>query len=79
MSYVIAATDMLATAAADVAGIGSSLSAANSVAAAPTTAVVAAAEDEVSAAIASLFSSHGQAFQTLSAQAGAFHAQFVRR
>ena len=38
MSYVIAATDMLATAAADVAGIGSSLSAANSVAAAPTTA-----------------------------------------
>ena len=78
MSYVIAATNMLASAAADVAGIGSSLSAARSVAAAPTTAVVAAAEDEVSAAIASLFSGHGQTFQALSAQAAAFHGEFVR-
>ena len=61
MSYVIAATDMLAAAAADVAGIGSSLSEAHAAAAAPTTAVIAAAEDEVSAAIASLFSGHAQA------------------
>jgi hypothetical protein len=68
---------MLAAAAADVAGIGSSLSAAHAVAAAPTTAVIAAAEDEVSAAIASLFSGHGQQFQALSAQAAAFHTQFV--
>ena len=44
MSYVIAAPDMLAAAAADVAGIGSSLSAANAAAAAPTTGVLAAAE-----------------------------------
>ena len=43
MSYVIAMPDTLAAAAADVAGIGSSISAANSAAAAPTTAVVAAA------------------------------------
>ena len=76
MSYVIAAPEMLAAAAADVAGIGSSLSAANSAAAAPTTSVVAAAEDEVSAAIASLFSCHGQQFQALSVQAAAFHAEF---
>jgi PE family len=40
--------------------------------------VIAAAGDEVSAAIASLFSSHGEAFQALSAQAAAFHAQFVQ-
>lgn len=78
MSYVIAGTDVLASVAADVAGIGSSLTADNSVAAARTTAVVAAAEDEVSAAIASLFSGHAQAFQTLSAQAAAFHNQFVQ-
>ena len=61
-----------------MAGIGSSLSAANATAAASTTAVIAAAEDEVSAAIASLFSGHGQQFQALSAQAAAFHAQFVQ-
>jgi hypothetical protein len=62
MSYVIAAPDMLAATAADVAGIGSSLSAANAAAAASTTRVIAAGGDEVSAAIASLFSSHGTAF-----------------
>ncbi len=44
MSYVLAAPDMLAAAASDVAGIGSSLSAANVAAAAPTTGVMAAAE-----------------------------------
>jgi PE family len=40
--------------------------------------VVAAAGDEVSAAIASLFSGHAQAYRSLSAQAAVFHAQFVR-
>ena len=44
MSYVIAAPDMVGTAAADVAGIGSSLSEANAAAMAPTTGVLAAAE-----------------------------------
>ncbi len=78
MSYVIAAPDMVGTAAADVAGIGSSLSEANAAAMAPTTGVIAAAEDEVSAAIASLFSGHGKVFQALSAQAAAFHSQFVQ-
>jgi hypothetical protein len=69
---------MLAAAAADVAGIGSSLSEANAAAAAFTTRVIPAAEDEVSVAIASLFSSHGTAFQALSAQAAAFHSRFVQ-
>ena len=78
MSYVIAAPEMMTAAATDLANIGSTLSEANAAAAAPTTAVVAAAEDEVSAAIASLFSSHGQQFQALSAQAAAFHDQFVQ-
>ena len=78
MSYVIAAPEMLAAAAADVAGIGSSLSEANAAAATQTTGVLAAAEDEVSAAIAALFSAHSQGFQAVSAQAAAFHAQFVQ-
>ncbi|WP_164926778.1 PE family protein, partial [Mycobacterium tuberculosis] len=34
--------------------------------------------DEVSTAIAALFGAHGQAYQALSAQAQAFHAQFVQ-
>jgi hypothetical protein len=78
MSSVHVAPEWVAAAAADVEDIGSTLIEASSLAAARTTAVMAAAEDEVSAAIAALFSGHGQAFQTLSAQASAFHAQFGR-
>ena len=45
---------------------------------APSEGEVAAAGDEVSAGIASLFSSHAQDFQALSTQAVAFHAHFVQ-
>jgi hypothetical protein len=69
---------MLAAAAGDVAGIGSSLRVAHGAAAASTTGVLAAAEDEVSAAIAAVFSAHGQGFQALGAQAAVFHDQFVQ-
>jgi hypothetical protein len=78
MSSVIAAPGLIATGATDLRNIGSTLSAAHAAAALPTTAMVAAAEDEVSAAIAAVFSAHGQGFQTLGAQAAAFHAQFVQ-
>jgi triacylglycerol lipase len=77
MSYVIAAPEMLAAAAADVAGIGSSLSEANAAAATQTTGVLAAAEDEVSAAIAALFSAHGQGFHALGARFTAAAEQFT--
>jgi hypothetical protein len=53
------------------------LSAAHAAAAVPTTSVAVAAGDEVSAAIASLFSSHAQQYQALNAQAAAFHYQFT--
>jgi hypothetical protein len=69
---------VLASAAADLRGIGSALDAAHAAAAAPTTGLLAAGADEVSAAVAALFSGHGQAFQALGGQASAFHAQFVR-
>jgi hypothetical protein len=78
MSYLVAAPEFLASAAADLSNIGATLSAAKSAAAAPTTGVLAAAEDEVSAAIAAMFSAHGRGFQALSAQAAAFHTQFVQ-
>jgi hypothetical protein len=78
MSFVVAAPEFVSAAASDVAVIGSSLTAAHAAAAIPTTAVMAAAGDEVSAAIATLFSGHGQAFQQLSAQAAAFHTEFVQ-
>jgi PE family len=79
MSYLVAAPEFLASAATDLSNIGSRLSEASAAAVAPTTGVLAPAEDEVSAAIAAMFSAHGQGFQALSAQAAAFHDQFVQR
>ncbi len=78
MSFVIAAPEALVAVASDLAGIGSALAEANAAALAPTTALLAAGADEGSAAIAALFGAHGQAYQTVSAQASAFHAQFVQ-
>ena len=78
MSFVIAAPELISTTATDLANIGSTLSTANAAAAATTTEVVAAGADEVSAAVSALFGAHGQAYQAVSAQAAAFHAQFVQ-
>lgn len=78
MSFVIAAPEMVAAAACDLASIGSTISSANASAVAPTTGVIAAAADEVSAAIAALFGAHGQAYHELGAKAAAFHNQFVQ-
>lgn len=78
MSFVTAAPEMLATAAQNVANIGTSLSAANATAAASTTSVLAAGADEVSQAIARLFSDYATHYQSLNAQAAAFHHSFVQ-
>ncbi|WP_211695600.1 PE domain-containing protein [Mycobacterium spongiae] len=77
MSFVNVAPEMVAAAAANLEGIGSTITAANAAVAAQTTEVVAPAADEVSVAIAALFGTHGEAYQTLSAQAELFHRQFV--
>lgn len=77
MSFVLAAPEELVTAASDLAGLGSTLTAAHAAAAAPTTGVLAAAADEVSTQIAALFSQHGLGFQQLSGQALEFHQRFV--
>ena len=73
MSFVIAAPEFLTAAATDLANIGSTIGAANAAAAAPTTSLLAAGADEVSAAVAALFGGHAQSYQALSAQAAAFH------
>ncbi|MCV7099974.1 PE family protein [Mycobacterium palustre] len=77
-SFLVAVPDAVATAAESLAGIASSLSVANSAAAVSTTGLLAAANDEVSTAIAALFSGHAAEYQAMSAQAAAFHAQFVQ-
>jgi PE family len=78
MTYVITAPELLATAATDLATIGSNLDAAHRTAAAATVAVLPAAADEVSASIAQLLSQHAQDYQALAGQAAAFHDQFAR-
>jgi len=78
MSFLVAAPQLLADAASDLAGLGSTIGTANAAAAAPTTGLVPAAADEVSTQIATLFSAHGQGFQRLSTQVAAFHEQFVK-
>ncbi|OPE46840.1 PE family protein, partial [Mycobacterium intermedium] len=78
MSYLFAVPEFVAAAASDLANIGSTLNTASSAAALPTTQVLAAGADEVSAAVAALFSGHAQAYQAVSSQAAAFHAHFVQ-
>ncbi|WP_156781215.1 PE family protein, partial [Mycobacterium gordonae] len=78
MSFVIAAPQHVSAAASDLARVGSVINEANQLASGPTTALLAAAEDEISAAIAALFGNHAQQYQVISAQMESFHDQFVR-
>lgn len=77
MSLLDVAPEWLLAAAADLESIGSGLNAVQTVAALPTTGLLAAGADEISAAVAALFAGYGQEFQALATQAGAFHQQFV--
>ncbi len=78
MSFLFADPEALAAAASDLFGIGSTLSTANTAAAAPTSAVAAAAADQVSAQVAAFLSEHGLGYQQISAQIAGFHEQFVQ-
>lgn len=77
MSFLAVAPDWVTSAAADLENLGSALAAANAAAALPTTGVAAAAADEVSTAIATLFAGFGQEYQALNTQLSAFQQQFV--
>src|ERR1700751_5871131 len=77
MSFVTTQPEVLTAAAGNLQGIGSSRMAGNAPAAAPTTGVVPAAADEVSALTAAQFAAHASLYQAVSAQATAIHELFV--
>jgi hypothetical protein len=77
MSFVATQPGLLSGAAGNLTGIGAAMNAENSAAAAPTTGVVPAAADEVSALTAAQFALHAQMYQVISAQAAAVHDMFV--
>ncbi len=78
MSDLISTPETLAATAADVQSIESVINAARTGAAARTTGLLAAAEDEVSTAIANLFATYGRQYQAALSQAGIFHTEFAR-
>ncbi|MDP7703646.1 MULTISPECIES: PE family protein [unclassified Mycobacterium] len=78
MSAVVAVPDLLAQAATQVTSIGGVLESASGTAAASTQALPPAAADEVSAAVAQLFSRFGQDYQYAADQAAAYSQQFVQ-
>lgn len=78
MSYLVAGPDLMAVAAANLERVGTALTEATAAAAAPTAAVAPAGADEVSRAVAALFSRVGQVHQALSAGAAALHGEFVQ-
>jgi PE family len=77
MSFVTTQPEALSAAATNLQGIGSGLNAQNAAAAAPTTGVVPAAADEVSALTAAQFVAQAQLYQAVSQQAAAIHEMFV--
>jgi hypothetical protein len=77
MSFVTTQPQMLTAAASDLQAIGSVLSVRNAAAAGPTTGVVPAAADEVSALTAAQFAAHAQIYQAVGGQAAAVHDMFV--
>jgi PE family/PPE-SVP subfamily C-terminal region len=77
MSHVTTAPAALSAAATQLEGVGTSFATESSAAAGSTTAISPAAADEVSILQSSAFSTYGQLYQTVSAQAQAIHQQFV--
>ncbi|MDC8992559.1 PE family protein [Mycobacterium marinum] len=65
MAFVFAVPGAVTAAASDLAGLGTVLSQANAAAALPMTGVVAAAADQVSLAVAALYGSYAQGYQSL--------------
>lgn len=78
MSFVVATPGVMAVSATKLEDIGAALNDAGARAAATIIRVAAAGEDEVSTAIASVFSEYAVAYRGVSAQVAAFHAQFVQ-
>ncbi|HUO40310.1 MAG TPA: PE family protein, partial [Mycobacterium sp.] len=78
MTYTLMQPGAVAAAAADVARMGSVINQARVTAAGQITGVAAAAGDEVSLAVGTLFNRFGLEYQAVITQAGAFHAAFAQ-
>lgn len=77
MSFVNTQPEALTTAANSLQAIGTAVNSENAAAASPTTGILPAGTDEVSAFAAARFVAHAQMYQAICAQAAAFHEQFV--
>jgi hypothetical protein len=77
MTSLLTQPQLINTAAGNLAEITSAIGVAKAAAAGPTTGVVAAAGDEVSAATAQLFGTYAKDYQAVLAHAAAFHEEFA--
>ncbi len=77
MSFVSIVPEMLSKAAGNLQSVGAALAAENAAAMAPTTGLIPAAADQVSALTAMQFAAHAQMYQAVSSQAAAIHQMFV--
>jgi hypothetical protein len=77
MSFVNIVPETLSMTAGNLQSIGSAVAAENAAALAPTTGLIPAAADRVSALTAMQFAAHAQMYQAVSAQAAAVHKMFV--
>ena len=73
MSFMTTLPEAMTATAGGLQDVGSTVAAGNAAAAAPTTGVVPAAADAVSALTAAQFATHAQMYQAVSAQAAAIH------
>jgi len=77
MSFVSIVPEILSAAADDLQSVGSRIQAENAASRGPTTGLIPAASDEVSAVTAMQFAAHAHAYQTVSARAAVIHQMFV--
>jgi len=77
MSFVTTQPEALAYAAGKLQTLGSTMAAESAAAAAPTTGVVPAAADEVSALQAAIFGAYGSLYQSVNAEATTIHELFI--
>ncbi|HYX98539.1 MAG TPA: PE family protein [Mycobacterium sp.] len=77
MSFVTTMSEAMTATAGGLQDVGSVVAAQNAAAAAPTTGVISAAADAVSALTALQFATHAQMYQAIGAQAATIHALFV--
>jgi PE family len=77
MSFVSIVPEIMSVAAENLQSVGSAVSSENAAALAPTTGLIPAAADQVSALTAMQFAAHAQMYQAVSAQAAAIHQMFV--